>query len=144
VQVAIVHKLLQAFALHQPVDEGHAGGQDGIKNKPSNGRVDEFVFHFTNIRMRHTLIVIEHERQIPKIEAFRKEREKAGFVLTPIDPKEAREMEAPSVGDGCGSTLQPPGRGDQPISSDGGFEPQGHRGVEELVPPSPTPPDRSW
>lgn len=39
------------------------------------------------------LIVIEHERQIPAIEAFRKEREKSGFILTPIDAKEAREME---------------------------------------------------
>ena len=39
------------------------------------------------------MIVIENEEQIPKIEAFRKEREKVGFVLTPIDTKEARSLE---------------------------------------------------
>jgi glycine/D-amino acid oxidase-like deaminating enzyme len=39
------------------------------------------------------MIVIENEEQIPKIEAFRKEREKVGFILTPIDAKEARSLE---------------------------------------------------
>ncbi len=39
------------------------------------------------------MIIIEHEEQIPKIEAFRKEREKVGFILRPIDAKEARSLE---------------------------------------------------
>ncbi len=39
------------------------------------------------------MIIIEHEKQIPKIEAFRKEREDVGFILRPIDAKEARSLE---------------------------------------------------
>ena len=47
----------------------------------------------TEYRRTGGMIVIENEKQIPKIEAFRKEREKAGFILTPIDAKEARSLE---------------------------------------------------
>ena len=47
----------------------------------------------TEYRRTGGIIVIENEKQIPKIEAFRKEREKAGFILTPIDAKEARSLE---------------------------------------------------
>jgi sarcosine oxidase subunit beta len=39
------------------------------------------------------MIVIENEKQIPAIEAFRKDREKSGFILTPIDAKETRSLE---------------------------------------------------
>jgi len=39
------------------------------------------------------MIIIEHEKQIPKMEAFRKEREEVGFILRPIDAKEARSLE---------------------------------------------------
>jgi len=47
----------------------------------------------TEYRRTGGMIVIENEKQIPKMEAFRKEREKAGFILTPIDAKEARSLE---------------------------------------------------
>jgi len=39
------------------------------------------------------MIIIENEKQLPTIEAFRRDREKAGFMLTPIDTKEARSLE---------------------------------------------------
>jgi sarcosine oxidase subunit beta len=39
------------------------------------------------------MIIIENEKQLPTIEAFRRDREKAGFMLTPIDSKEARYLE---------------------------------------------------
>ena len=39
------------------------------------------------------MIIIENEKQIPKIEAFRKGREKAGFILRPMDVKEAKSLE---------------------------------------------------
>jgi len=39
------------------------------------------------------MVIIENENQIPAVEAFRKAREEVGFVLTPIDAKEARSLE---------------------------------------------------
>jgi sarcosine oxidase subunit beta len=39
------------------------------------------------------MVIIENEKQLPKIEAFRREREKVGFILTSIDAKEARFLE---------------------------------------------------
>jgi sarcosine oxidase subunit beta len=39
------------------------------------------------------MIIIENEKQMSALEPFRKEREKAGFILTPIDAKEARSLE---------------------------------------------------
>jgi sarcosine oxidase subunit beta len=39
------------------------------------------------------IIIIEKEEQLPLLEVFRKEREKVGFILTPLSKKEAREIE---------------------------------------------------
>lgn len=47
----------------------------------------------TEYRRPGGLIVIENEDQISAMEAFRSEREKVGFILTMLDPKEARELE---------------------------------------------------
>jgi len=47
----------------------------------------------TEYRRLGGLIIIEDERQIPALEAFREEREKAGVKLTMLGTKEARELE---------------------------------------------------
>jgi len=49
--------------------------------------------HETEYRRPGGMIIIENEKQIPKIEAFRKEREKVGFILRPMDAKEAKSLE---------------------------------------------------
>jgi len=48
-----------------------------------------------DIEYRRTggIIIIEQEEQLPAIDTFLKEREKAGFILTPLSKKEAREIE---------------------------------------------------
>jgi sarcosine oxidase subunit beta len=47
----------------------------------------------TEYRRTGGMIIIENEKQMSALEPFRKEREKAGFILTPIDAKEARSLE---------------------------------------------------
>jgi glycine/D-amino acid oxidase-like deaminating enzyme len=47
----------------------------------------------TEYRRTGGMIIIENEKQMSALEAFRKEREKVGFILTPIDAKEARSLE---------------------------------------------------
>jgi glycine/D-amino acid oxidase-like deaminating enzyme len=47
----------------------------------------------TEYRRTGGMIIIENEKQMSALEPFLKEREKAGFILTPIDAKEARSLE---------------------------------------------------
>ena len=47
----------------------------------------------TEYRRTGGIIIVEQEEQLPAIDAFRKEREKAGFILTPLSKKETRELE---------------------------------------------------
>ncbi|MBW2059235.1 MAG: FAD-binding oxidoreductase [Deltaproteobacteria bacterium] len=47
----------------------------------------------TEYRRPGGLLVIENEQDLPVMERFRKEREDAGFVLTMLDSREAREFE---------------------------------------------------
>ena len=81
------------------------------------------------------MIVIENEKQIPKIEAFRKEREKVGFILTPIDAKEARSLEPLLSERIVGALYNPLDGGTNPFQLMVGSEPKGDPiGCKGLLP----------
>ncbi len=57
-QVTVVHQLLESLALHQPVDEGHALGQDRVENQPPDGGIDELMGHFAHVGAHDRLVIV--------------------------------------------------------------------------------------
>ncbi|MCJ7705367.1 MAG: FAD-binding oxidoreductase, partial [Desulfobacterales bacterium] len=69
----------------------------------------------TEYRRTGGIIIVEQEEQLPAIDAFRKEREKAGLILTPLSKKETRELEPSLSGRIVGGLWNPLDGGTNPF-----------------------------
>ena len=88
-EVAVLHQLLEALFLEQPVDKRQAVGQRGIEHHAPDRRRDDLAGDLLHFRVQEVLIVARH-RQIQQLPADPKADRRQRFHLTGLERQQDR------------------------------------------------------